>query len=1192
MINKGKKLEADLGKSAVFTDLLLDLTCALTLILLTTLAVGAEEFTRGVGVFPGRVSESGSPVLVSGTSIHRNLALHRPVDQSSAYDYNLTAQLVTDGIITREEPPWISLSTSEQKTVEKQRRERLFDGNWVTVMDLTGSAILPHGSPPPWVRLDLGGSLPEVDALELRGQVKAGGSGPENWTCLVWGSDDGLNWRRLGFAEGMTHAVGEFRARIPLAATVRCRAYRLDLIDPRARVWTLQEWRFFNRDSPVRLGGPHRFGSAWKSAGSGEEWLKVDLGALSRIDRLVMDWIARPLAGEVQISRDGQSWKTLVALPSTGYRDDLPFSQRQARYLKILMTKARSPQGYVLSELAVWGRGGLVPQAKPQLEADVMGEWELTRGNWRLQRASQVTAEGLELSDPAYADQTWLPATVPGTVLASYLNAGAVADPDFGDQQNLISDAFFYSDFWYRNTFRPPPLLAGERQWLCFDGVNWKAEVFLNGQRLGRIEGAFARERFDVTRLLRPGQANALAVRVEKNAHPGSVKEKTFESPGENGGELGRDNPTFHPSIGWDWIPTIRGRNTGIWDRVRLITRGPVTLERPLVKTTLPLPDISKADVTLSVTLRHHGDQMLRGRLIGNLGDISFEQAVELAPGELRSLHFDPASHPALRVQNPRLWWPNGYGEAHLYPVDMHFLLEGSDKPSDRCSFFVGLRQVSSSPDGESLRLWINGRRFVPKGGNWGFSESMLRYRTREFDAALRYHRDMNFNMVRNWLGMVGQDAFYEACDRYGIMVWQDFWLANPWDGDDPDDAALFLANAEMLVHRIRTHPCLGIYCGRNEGYPPWSIETALRNLLKQAHGDLVFVPSSADGVVGGYGPYQVKPLASYGTEFAKNRLHSEMGMPNIPTLDSLRQMIPMSELWPIGRLWGIHDFCLNGAQGGKSFLETLQEAYGVALNLEEWNAQAQFLNYDGYRAMFEGQNLNRQGLLIWMSHPAWPSMVWQTYDWYLEPSAAYFGAKKACEPLHIQWHEASDHVMVINTSAGDQRGLTARAQLFNLGGALVWDQVKKIDSPEDSLQKLFSIERPRGLDPVYLLRLSLEQDGRVWSENDYLRGRPLTETRQVKRPPAARVEMEQTARRKDGEWTIRAELRNISTTTALQLRLLARQRVSGKRILPVLYSDNYVHLLPGEKRVFTVLLNHEDTGGEEPVLSLQGFNL
>jgi beta-galactosidase/beta-glucuronidase len=297
----------------------------------------------------------------------------------------------------------------------------------------------------------------------------------------------------------------------------------------------------------------------------------------------------------------------------------------------------------------------------------------------------------------------------------------------------------------------------------------------------------------------------------------------------------------------------------------------------------------------------------------------------------------------------------------------------------------------------------------------------------------------MNFTMIRNWVGQIGDDAFYDACDRYGIVVWQDFWLANPWDGPNPDDNALFLHNAEEFVRRIRNHPSVGLYCGRNEGYPPEELDTGIRKILSESHPDLHYIPSSADDVVSGHGPYAAMPMKYYFTSRATPKLHSELGMPNIVTLDSLRATMAESDLWPQGRMWGLHDFTQQGAQGGASFRRRLEESYGGADNIADWVELAQFVNYDGYRAMFEAQSRFRMGLLIWMSHPAWPSLTWQTYDYFLEPTAAYFGAKKASEPLHIQWNPATDNVEVVNYSAGNRNGLTAHAEIRNIDGAAQW---------------------------------------------------------------------------------------------------------------------------------------------------------
>ncbi len=336
------------------------------------------------------------------------------------------------------------------------------------------------------------------------------------------------------------------------------------------------------------------------------------------------------------------------------------------------------------------------------------------------------------------------------------------------------------------------------------------------------------------------------------------------------------------------------------------------------------------------MTLRHHQEEApgrreagpLSGTLRGRFGDVTFDHPVTIDPGEAKTIRLDPSSHPDLFLFKPRLWWPNGYGEPHLYDVELRFELEDGTV-SGRKAFQTGVRQVTASEEGGALRLWINGRRLVPRGGNWGFGESLLRYREREYDAAMRYHRDLHFNMVRNWVGQIGDDAFYEAADRHGILVWQDFWLANPWDGPDPADDAMFLSNVEDTVRRIRNHPSVALYCGRNEGYPPLPLDRGIRSALAALHPGLHYVSSSADDVASGHGPYRAQPTAFYFGEGLRTKIHSEMGMPNIVTLDSLRLMMPEAAWWPLGPLWGLHDFSLGGAQGGGAYLERMQRDWG-----------------------------------------------------------------------------------------------------------------------------------------------------------------------------------------------------------------------------------------------------------------------
>jgi len=1130
----------------------------------------AEDFTRGVGVYPGDPKEDSSPALRIDSSTYRNLARHRPAWHSSSHDYNLTAQLVTDGIKESGLPGWIEVSTSDQGVLPKHERDRIFDGNWVTALALSGQEA--------WVQVEFGGrEPPAIDRVGIEATVKAGKPDNQDWCVTVQGSADGQTWRALGRAAGMARPSGAVQGTAVFAAPAHERFYRLQFNSGRPLAWTIGGVSFSNGTRRVPVGGPAGFASAWMSAGGGEQWVFVDLGARCAFDRVALHWIRRPAQAALEVSEDAKHWTNVASLG----HDDLKLPEpATGRFVRVLMGGAPPSEHYILSELEVFGRGGPVPvpKASPTPRHD---RQEIAGGAWRVQRESLVTAEGDGLSTTGYNDSDWVVATVPGTVLASYLNVGAVPDPNFGDNQLMVSDSFFDADFWYRTEFTVVTDAAAGHTWLNFDGINWKAEVWLNGTRIGRIEGAFTRARFDVTGIVRLGKPNALAVRILKNATPGCAKEKTFETPDTNGGALGADNPTYHASIGWDWIPTIRGRNTGIWNDVYLTHTGPVTIEDPLVTTKLPLPDVSKASVTVAAIVRNHDGKPVQGTLRGSLGETTFEVPFALAGTEAKTL-----THRIELVQ-PMLWWPTGYGDPNLHTVRLE--IAGG---SDTMEFQAGLREFTYSDEGGALRLWVNGRRFIPRGGNWGFPESMLRYRRREYDAAVRYHRDMHFTMIRNWVGQTGNDEFYEACDRHGIVVWQDFWLANPWDGPDPDDNGMFIRNARDTIARIRHHPSIGLYCGRNEGYPLKPLDEEIRATLAELHPGIRYIPSSADDGVSGHGPYRAQETQTYFLEQATPRFHSEMGMPNIVTMDSLLAMMPEDAMWPQGRMWGLHDFCLSGAQGGASFRDRIDKAYGGAGDVRQWVTLAQFVNYEGYRAMFEAQGRNRMGLLIWMSHPAWPSMVWQTYDYYLEPTAGYFGAKKGCEPLHIQWNPVAEAVEVVNYSGGTVAGLTARVELLNLDGRKVWEKTATLDSAEDSISSPIRMEYPADVSAVHFIRLHLAMGNEVVSENFYWRGVEEGNFKALRDLPKVEVVASTTRQREGANWVLRTELTNASPRPAFMVRVKVVRATSGDRILPALYSDNYVALMPGEMRTIRTEAAVVDARGEEPRIVVEGFNV
>jgi hypothetical protein len=1180
-------------------------------------------YTRGLGAYPGVADQDFAPTLEIDDADYRNLAFRRPAYHSSSCDYNLTAQLITDGIIETEMPKWIAVSTSTHGDLVKNERERLLDHNEMSTVELNGSDV--------WIQIDMEGgrSAPTIDSVDVDFRLRTTEQQAPGWQYTVSGSHDGLQWDVLGgdrgsglpgsepplpaFMRGPRPAdmpaippevMAGFRERlrrsrvgtasVPLHTASQYRFIRIELQAAAAASWTIGDASFFYEGAQVELAPSHSFSSVWKSAGNREEWVYVDLGAICSFDKINLFWLRRPAAGTVQAANEADRWTDIYDLSDNALlTDEITFDTPvEAKYVRLKLAEPATTDGYLLSEMEVWGRGGPVPRPATANLHVQDNRLDLVGGAWTVQRASLIEEDGDSLSQAGYDDDTWVPATVPATILVSYLNAGALPDPNYGDNQLQISESFFNSDFWYRNEFTVPPAAAtGRHTFLNFDGINWKAEVYVNGTYVGRIDGAFKRGKFDISDFIAPGEESALAVLIHKNAHPGVIKEQTLESPDVNGGVLGADNPTFHASIGWDWIPTIRGRNTGIWDDVYLTFNGPVTIEDPFVTTDLPLPDTDTADVNIAVTLRNHEASPVEGTLSGSFGGVDFEMPVSLMASEVKEVSLDASRHPQLRLQNPMLWWPNGYGSPNLYDVTLSFATDETGL-SDSKSFKTGVREMTYDESSGALKIWINGRRFVGRGGNWGFPESMLRYRAREYDAAVRLHKDMNFTLIRDWVGQTADREFYEAADRHGIMVWQDFWLANPADGSDPYDNDMFMDNVNDYVKRIRNHPSIALYCGRNEGNPPEVLDTAIRELLPEIHPGSHYISHSSVGPVSGFGPYGMMPVEFYFENRATSKLHSELGMPNIVTYESLQRMMPDSSQWPIGDMWGLHDFCLDGNVRARSYLELFNQRFGEVDNVEDWILLAQFMNYDGHRAMFEAQGKNRMGLLIWMSHPAWPSFVWQTYDYYLEPTAGYFGSKKASEPLHIQWNAFTDSVEVVNYSAGDRDRLTARAVLLNMDGSMVWQRDSTLSLAEDNIAPLFNVGYPEGLTDVHFIRLKLEQDGELLSENFYWRGLEKDDYRALRTLPTTRLTSSTSMDRNGDRWYLTTTLENETDQPALMVRLKVVRSNSGDLITPVLYSDNYVSLMPGEQKTIRMELQHADTRGESPQVIVSGFNV
>ena len=931
---------------------------------------------------------------------------------------------------------------------------------------------------------------------------------------------------------------------------------------------------------------PDGFVSLWKSAGAANEWVAVDLGETCKVDKAVFHWQNAPVSGTLLASIDGKHWEKVADITD---EPEISFKTTWARHFKAALDSTGNGEPFELAEWELWGSA---PAAKAaQKKEDI--SWKLVRDNG---------LRGEDVSSPDFDDSSWMDAVVPGTVLGSYIAAGAVHHPNFADNQLFISDSYFKADFWYRGTFEART--TSPRQFLNFDGINFQADIYLNGQPAGFIGSAFDARSFDVTGILREG-TNHLAVKVIHNPNYGEAKVQTAYTPGQNGGILGADNPTMHATIGWDWLPTVRGRNMGIYDKVYLTYKGDVAVEEPFVRSELPLPDTTRATVFASARITNYGANPVSGVLSGRFGDIAFEKEETLAPAESRIVEFEPVS-----IENPRLWWPNGYGKQELYPVEFKFTTGA--EVSDSVSFFSGIRQmdcyiepyepVSGNPFREKntkqrLSLYVNGRRFIGFGGNWGYPEHLLEYGEREYDIAVGNHADMNFTMIRDWVGMTDNKAFYDACDRHGIMIWQDFWLANPWDGPDPDNPDRFNEVATRYVRRIRNHPSIALYVGRNEGYPPEKIERHLKEMVPREHPGMTYIPhSAADGVTGG-GPYQARPVKEYFNMYGHDKMHSERGMPAVMNYENMvrafgeENVEPFSSIAHPNPMYGMHDYTLgrlaNSAQTTESFNELIYKAFGEPANAREFAYLAQWINYDGYRAIFESRSEYRRGMLLWMSHPAWPSMVWQTYDYFFEPTGAYFGCKKACEPLHIQMNPLKGTVEVVNYHAGDAAGLLARAQILNMDGTEAWSRTCPLNIAEDNTVTCFPLEVPEEISDAYFVKLALtDEEGRCVSDNFYWQGREEGNVQALRSLPKTWVAL---SAKKISARKYTVTLKNKGNAPALMIRLKAMDSATDDLILPVRYSDNYFFLLPGESK--SVDVSFEGCKGK-PVFQTEGLNL
>jgi hypothetical protein len=842
---------------------------------------------------------------------------------------------------------------------------------------------------------------------------------------------------------------------------------------------------------------------------------------------------------------------------------------------------------------------GLLPALHAASAQSLPAPCQLATG-WELQDAAKVPQTGEVISQVSYAPEKWYQAVVPGTVLTSLVKNGVYPDPLYGENNrpDKISDSLCRTTYWYRTPFTVPPSFAGKHVWLDFEGINYIAEVWVNSHRVGDIKGAFARGIFDVTPYVSVGGSNALAVHILPPPHPGETHEKTITTgTGPNGGVSAQDGPTFLCTIGWDWIPTIRDRDMGLWQSVTLWATGPVVLPDPYVKSDLQMPRMDSADLTIETTVRNVSDAPQSGVLSGAIDEITFQQPVSLAPNETRKVVLSPETTPVLRLKKPRLWWPNGFGPQNLYTLHLSFALNGAESDVQAVQF--GIRKLAYTvPGNDNLAFTVNGVPVFAKGGNWGMDEAMKRIPRQRLEAQIRLHQLANYTIIRNWVGQSTSRDFYELCDHYGLLLWDEFFQPNPGDGPNAEDLELYLTNVREKLLRFRNHPSIALWCARNEGDPPPNIGQGIQKLINELDPVRLYQPSSTSGRgVISNGPYRWRlPREFYA--FNNEAFKTEIGMISVPTLEAIRAMMPASDWEVINDDWAEHDFCA-GAQAGDRYPGILTTRYGPLASQADFVRKAQLANYESFRAMYEGRFAKMfrpsTALITWMSNPTQPSFVWQLYSHDLEPNASLFAARKACEPVHIQMNQNDWHLMVINNSPELLKGAKVKVLVYNLDGSEGYSHASTLNAAPSAATDAGLIAFPAKLSAVHFVKLELrDAKKRLLSENFYWRATPDREDDFTALNNLPRVELKVQATRHytQGKCLLDVSLRNPTDTVALMAHLQLRQANSGKRVLPVFYSDNYVSLLPRETRKLTIEAAAADLGIEPPVLVVDGWNV
>lgn len=896
--------------------------------------------------------------------------------------------------------------------------------------------------------------------------------------------------------------------------------------------------------------------------------------------------------------------------------------------------------------------------------------------SWRIESSTQVKGKGSTISSAIFDDGKWTPAEVPTTVLRALVRAGVYPDPhlDLNDLQipdasdemnkrlNLSKHSHlkgvsnpFKDPYWYRTTFSIPKEKKGLRVSLNFDGINYRGDLWVNGKQVDSAQamaGMFQRFKYDITKLIDFEGVNAIAVRIHQVDHVGTPNPGYQFEPFGLGRGMGVDifkDVTLKMSAGWDCAPVVRDRNMGIYQDVYITYTNEVDIQDTYIVTDLPLPDTSKASITISTELKNLSNSSIKGilkgsidlikeidfysykkQMPGNLKTITFEREVELQAGKTEVVSFTPKDFSQLVIKNPYLWWPNGYGKQYLHNLKLSFEIDG--KPSDIQNTTFGIREIENTLkeiEGEFGRVfWINGKRIFCRGG-WIQPDMMLDMNEKRMYDEARFLAEANVNMIACEDMPSPPDHVMDIYDKYGLLMWETFyqcWISYPGTETfaNPIDTKLSLKNCYDIIKRYRNHPSLVLWAVACETVVREELYVPLRGYVKALDPTRPFLPTSSYGWnVDSLTPYmkQDLPLGMtdehqpdytwYPHPYYYNKIlevkwqmfRNELGVPAVSTMSSMKKYIfdlgqgEKNSIYPLDKKWAYHDAWDDDGYGNsyafKPYDNAIRQRYGQPNTAEEYIRWAQYVNAGSYRAMYEAANHRMwditSGVMLWKLNATWPQVLWQIYDWFLNPNAGYFFAKKALEPLHIQLNEHNYTVSVINTNHIEHKHLTALVRVYNFDLTKKWEQEEKFTIEADRYKELFQLPTVEGLSPVYFVKLELKDEaGRMVSDNFYwFSSKEKVDFSDLTKLQKVNLEIIPEILYQYDEIILNVKVKNPTSRLAFFNRLMVTKGKGGEEVLPTFWSDNYFSLLPGEEKTLTARFAKQDIEGKEPLVVL-----